>query len=58
VPFTDLAVATDAILADAIASAAAGAAHEEDAELYRRFAPRVRLYGLKHLRDGIGRCSC
>ncbi len=39
------------MLADAIASAAAGAAHEEEAELYRRFAPRVRLYGLRHLRD-------
>jgi len=39
------------MLADAIASARPGAAHEEEAELYRRFAPRVRLYGLKHLRD-------
>jgi RNA polymerase sigma-70 factor (ECF subfamily) len=39
------------MLADAIASAVPGAAHEEEAELYRRFAPRVRLYGLKHLRD-------
>jgi len=24
---------------------------EEEAELYRRMAPRVRLYGLRHLRD-------
>ena len=24
---------------------------EAEAELYRRFAPRVRLFGLKHLRD-------
>lgn len=39
------------MLAGAIASARAGAAHGEEAELYRRFAPRVRLYGLKHLRD-------
>ena len=39
------------MLAGSIASAAPGAAHEEEAELYRRFAPRVRLYGLKHLRD-------
>jgi RNA polymerase sigma-70 factor, ECF subfamily len=39
------------MLADAIASAAPGAAQEEEAELYRRFAPRVRLYGLRHLRD-------
>jgi RNA polymerase sigma-70 factor (ECF subfamily) len=46
-----LAAVTDAMLASAISSAAPGAAHEEEAELYRRFAPRVRLYGLKHLRD-------
>jgi len=39
------------MLADAIGSAAPGAAREEEAELYRRFAPRVRLYGLRHLRD-------
>ena len=39
------------MLAEAITSAAPGAAQEEEAELYRRFAPRVRLYGLKHLRD-------
>src|SRR5262245_57117834 len=39
------------MLADAIASAEPGAAQEEEAELYRRFAPRVRLYGLRHLRD-------
>jgi RNA polymerase sigma-70 factor, ECF subfamily len=39
------------MLADVIASAAPGAAHQEEAELYRRFAPRVRLYGLRHLRD-------
>lgn len=42
---------TDADLARAIASRAPGAATAEEAELYRRFAPRVRLYGLKHLRD-------
>jgi RNA polymerase sigma-70 factor (ECF subfamily) len=51
VPPTDLAAATDAMLAEAIASAAPGAAQEQEAELYRRFAPRVRLYGLRHLRD-------
>jgi RNA polymerase sigma-70 factor (ECF subfamily) len=39
------------MLASSVASAAPGAAREEEAELYRRFAPRVRLYGLKHLRD-------
>lgn len=31
--------------------AAAGRDHAAEAELCRRFAPRVRLYGLKHLRD-------
>ena len=44
-------VASDAELARAIAAAPAGAAQAEESELYRRFAPRVRLYGLKHLRD-------
>ena len=41
----------DGDLARAIASAAPGGAHTEESELYRRFAPRVRLYGRKHLRD-------
>lgn len=44
--------ATDAELARCIASAAPGAAQAEEAELYRRFAPLVRLYGIRHLRDG------
>ena len=39
-----------AISASAKAGQAAGAAAAES-ELYRRFAPRVRLYGLRHLRD-------
>jgi RNA polymerase sigma-70 factor (ECF subfamily) len=43
--------ATDGELARAIASAPSGAAEVEESELYRRFAYRVRLYGLKHLRD-------
>jgi RNA polymerase sigma-70 factor (ECF subfamily) len=43
--------ASDGELARAIASAPAGAAQAEESELYRRFARRVRLYGLKHLRD-------
>ena len=43
--------ATDGELARAIASAAPGAAQPEEGELYRRFAPRVRSYGRKHLRD-------
>lgn len=38
----------DAALALAIA---AGDAPDAEAELCRRFAPRVRLYGLRHLRD-------
>ena len=43
--------ASDGELARAIASALPGAAQTEESELYRRFARRVRLYGLKHLRD-------
>jgi RNA polymerase sigma-70 factor (ECF subfamily) len=39
------------MLAGGIAAAPPGTAHQEEAELYRRFAPRVRLYGLRHLRD-------
>lgn len=34
-----------------IASSRDGRAVEAEAELYRRFAPRVRLFGLRHLRD-------
>jgi RNA polymerase sigma-70 factor, ECF subfamily len=41
----------DGSLARAIAETKAGQAVEAETELYRRFAPRVRLYGLKHLRD-------
>lgn len=41
----------DGALARAIASSPAGAALAEEAELYRRFAPRVRLFGRRHLRD-------
>ena len=39
---------SDAELAAAIA---AGNATEAEAELFRRMAPRIRLYGLRHLRD-------
>lgn len=42
--------ATDSDVARAIA-AGAGTAAAAETELYRRFAPRVRLYGLRHLRD-------
>ena len=47
---TGLIGAADGDLARAIA-AGAGTAEAAEAELYRRFAPRVRLYGLRHLRD-------
>jgi RNA polymerase sigma-70 factor (ECF subfamily) len=47
---TSLIGATDGELARAIA-AGAGTADAAETELYRRFAPRVRLYGLRHLRD-------
>src|SRR4051812_1432098 len=47
---TGLVGVTDADLARAIA-AGADTADAAEAELYRRFAPRVRLYGLRHLRD-------
>jgi RNA polymerase sigma-70 factor (ECF subfamily) len=43
-------VAADAELVRAIAAGADNAPAAE-AELCRRFAPRVRLYGLRHLRD-------
>lgn len=41
----------DAALALAIAAAAPRVDTEAEAELYRRLAPRVRLYGLRHLRN-------
>jgi RNA polymerase sigma-70 factor (ECF subfamily) len=41
----------NAALARAIAAAAPRVDTEAEAELYRRLAPRVRLYGLRHLRD-------
>jgi RNA polymerase sigma-70 factor (ECF subfamily) len=42
----------DEALARRIADGGPGATDAEEAELYRRFAPRVRLYGRRHLRDG------
>jgi RNA polymerase sigma-70 factor (ECF subfamily) len=47
---TRLIDATDGDVARAIA-AGVGTANAAETELYRRFAPRVRLYGLRHLRD-------
>jgi RNA polymerase sigma-70 factor (ECF subfamily) len=42
--------ASDAELARRVARSG-GAAAAEERELCRRFAPRIRLYGLRHLRD-------
>lgn len=42
----------DASLARRIAAAPHGGDAEAEAELCRRMAPRLRLYGLRHLRDG------
>jgi RNA polymerase sigma-70 factor (ECF subfamily) len=39
------------VVARAVAAAAADEAAVAETELYRRFAPRVRLFGLKHLSD-------
>ena len=41
----------DAELARRVAEAAPAGDHEAEAELCRRLAPRVRLYGLRHLRN-------
>src|SRR6185503_499785 len=43
--------ASDGDLARAVAARGPGSAEAAESELYRRFAPRVRLYGLRHLRD-------
>lgn len=52
-PDTGRAVAplSDEALARRIAEGPPDATGAEEAELYRRFAPRVRLYGRRHLRD-------
>nr|MCU0256195.1 hypothetical protein [Vicinamibacterales bacterium] len=41
----------DEALARRIAGGPAGSTDADEAELYRRFAPRVRLYGRRHLQD-------
>ena len=41
----------DGDLARAVAARTPEAGEAAESELYRRFAPRVRLYGLRHLRD-------
>ena len=45
---------SDEALARRIADGPAGATDIEESELYRRFAPRVRLYGRRHLRSDAG----
>jgi RNA polymerase sigma-70 factor (ECF subfamily) len=47
---TTLAALADGAIARAIAEALTDRSAAEE-ELYRRFAPRVRLYGLRHLKD-------
>ena len=48
-----LEVVSDEALARRIADGRVGTTDAEEAELYRRFAPRVRLYGRRHLlQDG------
>jgi RNA polymerase sigma-70 factor (ECF subfamily) len=42
---------SDEALARRIAGGPPGSTDGEEAELYRRFAPRVRLYGRRHLRS-------
>ena len=43
--------ASDEALARRIAGGLPGSTDAEEAELYRRFAPRVRLYGRRHLQN-------
>jgi RNA polymerase sigma-70 factor, ECF subfamily len=47
----DVEALEDAVLASRIAAAGSGIDSAAETELYRRLAPRVRLYGLRHLRD-------
>jgi RNA polymerase sigma-70 factor, ECF subfamily len=42
---------SDEVLARRIAGGPSGSIDAEEAELYRRFAPRVRLYGRRHLQN-------
>lgn len=46
-----LALLPDEALARRIAEGPPGTTDAEESELYRRFAPRVRLYGRRHLRN-------
>ena len=51
---TTIEAVSDEALARRIASGPAGSTDAEESELYRRFAPRVRLYGRRHLRSDAG----
>jgi RNA polymerase sigma-70 factor (ECF subfamily) len=44
---------SDEAVARRIAGSVPGTTDAEEAELYRRFAPRVRLYGRRHLQNGM-----
>lgn len=46
-----LATVSDEALARLIADGREGSSDAEEAELYRRYAPRVRLYGRRHLQN-------
>lgn len=46
--------ASDETLARRIAGGPPGSTDAEEGELYRRFAPRVRLYGRRHLQNDAG----
>lgn len=50
-PDAPLATLDDGALARRIAAAGTAPDTAAESELYRRLAPRVRLYGLRHLRD-------
>ena len=50
-PDSNLAALDDGALARRIAEAGDAPDTAAESELYRRLAPRVRLYGLRHLRD-------
>jgi RNA polymerase sigma-70 factor (ECF subfamily) len=50
-PHVSLEAVSDEALARRIAGGRSGTTDAEEAELYRRFAPRVRLYGRRHLQD-------
>jgi RNA polymerase sigma-70 factor (ECF subfamily) len=48
---TTLETVSDEALARRIAGGPSGSTDAEESELYRRFAPRVRLYGRRHLQN-------